>query len=134
MSATESSLPTEWLAQGDMDIQAADILPVQAGPLPVIAFHLQQAVEKYLKGYLLATGWTLRRIHDLEVLIQETIARDADFLPFLVPCQRITEYYLETRYPLGIRTPLQRESLEADLAVTRTLITMIQGKVGTLPP
>jgi HEPN domain-containing protein len=26
------------------------------GPLPAIAFHLQQAIEKYLKGYLIATG------------------------------------------------------------------------------
>ncbi|BAM00637.1 MULTISPECIES: HEPN domain-containing protein [Caldilinea] len=69
MSATESALPADWFVQGDLDLQAAEILLAPNGPLPVTAFHLQQAVEKYLKGFLLSTGWPLRRIHDLEVLI-----------------------------------------------------------------
>lgn len=70
MPETDSTLPADWFAQGDLDIQAAEILLAQGGPLPIIAFHLQQAAEKYLKGFLLSTGWFLRRIHDLEVLIQ----------------------------------------------------------------
>ena len=104
MQATESALPSDWFAQGDLDLQAAEILLTQDGPLPVVAFHLQQAAEKYLKGFLLSAGWKLRRIHDLEVLILEATARDYDFASFLAPCQRITEYYIETRYPIGIHT------------------------------
>jgi HEPN domain-containing protein len=50
MPEAESQPPADWFAQGDMDIQAADILLAQDGPLPVVAFHVQQAVEKYLKG------------------------------------------------------------------------------------
>lgn len=69
MSGTESTLSADWFAQGDLDVQAAEILLTQSGPFPIIAFHLQQAVEKYLKGFLVSTGWPLRRIHDLEVLI-----------------------------------------------------------------
>jgi hypothetical protein len=59
MPATESALPADWFAQGDLDIRAAEILLTQDGPLPVIAFHLQQAVEKYLKGFLPSTGLVL---------------------------------------------------------------------------
>jgi len=129
MLGTESTLPADWFAQGDLDVQAAEILLAQGGPLPIIAFHLQQAVEKYLKGFLLSTGWPLRRFHDLEVLIQEAIARDPDFTPFLAPCQRITEYYIETRYPIGVHTPLQRNTLEADLSTVRSLIALIRQKV-----
>ena len=73
MPGLESTLPSDWFAQGDQDILAAEILLNQNGPLPIVAFHLQQAVEKYLKGYLLSQAWRLRRIHDLEVLIQEAI-------------------------------------------------------------
>lgn len=129
MPGTESTLPRDWFAQGDLDIQAVEVLLDQGGPLPIAAFHLQQAIEKYLKGYLLFTGWHLRRIHDLEVLVQEAIARDTEFAHFLASCQKITEYYIETRYPIGIHTSLQRESLQADLNTTRALISLILQKV-----
>lgn len=131
MQATESALPSDWFAQGDLDLQAAEILLTQDGPLPVIAFHLQQAAEKYLKGFLLSAGWKLRRIHDLEVLILEAMARDYDFASFLAPCQRITEYYIETRYPIGIHTSFQQDVLETDLNIVRTLCTLIRRKVSS---
>lgn len=118
----------DWYAQGDMDLQAAEILLNSQGPLPAAAFHIQQVVEKYLKGFLISTGWPLRRTHDLELLIQEVIARDTDFSQFLKPCQRITEYYIETRYPLGIHTLLQRETVEADLDTAHDLIALIRQK------
>ena len=117
----DSIIPAEWFAQGDLDVQAAEILLAQNGPLAVVAFHLQQAIEKYLKGFLLSTGWSLRRIHDLELLLQQAIAQDADFAPFLAACQRITEYYIEARYPIGVTTPLQRAALQADLDTTRNI-------------
>jgi HEPN domain-containing protein len=129
MPATESTLPADWFVQGEQDIQAADILLAQNGPLAIVAFLLQQAVEKYLKGYLLSQRWPLRRIHDLEVLIQEAIARDAGFSPFLAFCQHITEYYIESRYPVGVTTPLDRATLETDLAATRVLVALIRQKV-----
>ncbi len=129
MPEAEAQPPTDWFAQGDMDIRAADILLAQDGPLPVVAFHVQQAVEKYLKGFLISAGWALRRIHDVEILVQEAITRDADFAAFLAPCQRITEYYIETRYPLGIHTLLQPEAIRADLETARTLSELIRDKV-----
>ena len=134
MRRPDSTLPADWFDQGDMDVQAAEILLTQGGPLPLVAFHLQQATEKYLKGFLLSTGWALRPIHDLEVLIQEAIAQDIDFAPFLAPCQRITEYYIETRYPIGVRSPLQPDALAADLDIVRRLISLIGQKVSAPHP
>lgn len=128
MSETDSSLPNDWFAYGDLDLQAAEILLAQDGPLPIAAFHLQQAVEKYLKGFLLSRGWVLRRIHDLELLVQEAIAKDSDFQQFLALCQRITEYYVETRYPIGVRSPLQKDALEMELNAVRALIWLIRQK------
>ncbi len=128
MSGAESSLPADWFAQADLDLQAAEILLAQGGPLPVVAFHQHQTVEKYLKGFLLSTGWPLRRIHDLEVLVQEAIARDANFAPFLSTSQTITEYYIETRYPIGVQTPLQPVFLQKQLNTVRALIAIIRQK------
>ena len=128
---TDASLPAEWFAQGDLDIRAVEILLSQDGPLEIVAFHLQQAVEKYLKGFLLASGWSLRRIHDLEILLQEAITRDTDFAAFLPPCQRITEYYIETRYPMGFSTPLEPDTLKDDLQTLYTLISLIREKIAS---
>ena len=88
----DASVPEAWFTQGDMDLQAAELLLSQDGPPTVVAFHIQQTIEKYLKGYLLSVGDPLRRIHDLEVLLREAIAHDVSFTPFLSDCQRITEY------------------------------------------
>ena len=78
---------------------------------------------------MLSTGWSLRRVHDLELLLQQAITQDADFAPFLAACQRITEYYIEARYPIGVTTPLQRATLQADLDTTRDLVALIRRKV-----
>jgi HEPN domain-containing protein len=40
---------------------------------------LQEAAERFLKAYLIAGGWKLRRIHDLGALVAEAVAMDARF-------------------------------------------------------
>jgi len=130
MPRTDSALPGEWFAHGDLDIRTAEILIAQDGPLSIVGFHLQQAIEKYLKGFLLSAGHPLRRVHDLEALLQEAIDDDAEFAPFLSLCQRITEYYIEARYPLGLTTPFERAALQSDLDATRALIALIRKKAG----
>lgn len=133
MPGPESTLPADWLAQGDQDLDAAEILLNQNGPLPIVAFLLQQTVEKYLKGYLLSQAWSLRRIHDLEILIQEAISRDIDFAPFLSTCQQITEYYIESRYPVGVTTVLVRTTVENDYLTVKALVHLIHNKIYATP-
>lgn len=62
-------------------------------------FFLQQSLEKYLKAFLIQQGWQLRKIHDLEALLDEAIK----FLPALVQyydlCERVSGYYFAERYP-----------------------------------
>jgi len=129
MPVPDSLIPSEWFAKADDDIRAAELLLAHNGPLSIASFHVQQAVEKYLKGYLLSTGWSLARIHDLEALVEEASARDRDFVPFLTACQRITEYYIESRYPLGLTSTLTREEIAASLEVSRQLAVLVRRKV-----
>jgi len=129
MSSSGSGVSAEWFTLGDQDVLSAEILLTEDGPLPVVAFHLQQAIEKYLKGYLLAQGWQLRRVHDLEVLIQEAIALDKDFAVFIADCQRITEFYIESRYPTGFFVPFVFSELQSDLETTQKLIALVRWKL-----
>lgn len=68
----ESNYSDDWfrICQRDLD-RARRLLAVDDAE--AAAFYCQQAVEKYLKGYLLARNWRLRRIHDLEILLNDTV-------------------------------------------------------------
>ena len=66
MPPVESLYPADWFRVGDRDLRRARYL-LEGSDHEGAAFFVQQAVEKYVKGFLLARGWTLRRIHDIEV-------------------------------------------------------------------
>jgi HEPN domain-containing protein len=69
----------EWFERGDHDISSAQLLYDQQGYTDSIAYHIQQAIEKYLKGYLVLKGRKPPRVHDLDVLLDAV----ADFEPGL---------------------------------------------------
>lgn len=51
MKDRESLLPKDWFYKGDLDMRRAEILLENNDPSGA-AFHLQQALEKYLKALL----------------------------------------------------------------------------------
>jgi len=65
----------EWIDRGEHDMEAAQLLLDRKAHADVVLFHIHQAVEKYLKAFLIHHGWRLKKIHDLETLITEA----ADF-------------------------------------------------------
>lgn len=88
------------------------------------AFHLQQAVEKYLKGYLLARGWRLKRIHDIEALLSDAIRYDAGLERYRALCQQVAGYYLIERYPIfeeGLSIREVRKAYEQTKKLVRDL-------------
>jgi HEPN domain-containing protein len=72
MVPKESFTPGAWFKRGDIDLKSAKIL-LREGALEVAAFHIQQSLEKYLKGFLLSKGWRLRKVHELDVLLNDAI-------------------------------------------------------------
>lgn len=63
----------EWIERGAHDLEAAQLLLDRKAHADIVLFHIHQAVEKYLKGFLIHHGWELKKIHDLETLITEAI-------------------------------------------------------------
>jgi HEPN domain-containing protein len=100
MRPEESGYPADWLRIAERDLSRVvrclrDDDPEAAG------FFLQQALEKFLKAYLLSLGWRLRRVHDLEALLDDAADYDVDLERFRPLCQQVTGYYLMERYPLA---------------------------------
>jgi HEPN domain-containing protein len=67
MPHEESLYPADWLRLAERDWGRVERLLDGQDP-ELAGFCLQQAVEKFLKAFLLSHGWPLRRIHDLGAL------------------------------------------------------------------
>lgn len=89
-------------------------------------FWLQQALEKYLKAFLLSRGWVLRKIHDLEVLLNEARAHLPAFGGFGGACRRITGYYLAERYPFVAAHSIEIEEVSRSRDEIRELVQTIR--------
>jgi HEPN domain-containing protein len=120
----ESLLSEDWFEKAARDMRRVEIL-LAADDVEGAGFHLQQATEKYLKGYLLGKGWQLRRTHDLEVLLNETMAHDSRFEKYLDDCIMVREFYVQERYPFIGSPPPPRSELESALEAIREMVLLI---------
>lgn len=118
----------EWFERGRHDIEMAQLLYDERGYTDTIAFLIQQAVEKYLKGFLVFKGIPPRKTHNLDFLLKGVIEFDKDFDEFIDLCRKATRYYIEERYPPSPAPQYSYEEIGADLAKAWELIRKIQGK------
>jgi HEPN domain-containing protein len=86
------------MLMAEKDIKNASIIIEEEDLTNIVAFHCQQAIEKYFKAYILAKDKPLLKIHDLPKLygIIRTITDlkiDEDMLSV------VNETYIEDRYP-----------------------------------
>jgi len=77
-----------------------------------VCFHAQQAVEKYLKSFLIAHQKGFRHTHNITELLNQCIDIDASFrkIDFAVS---LTIYAVEIRYPDDFFIPEIDEAREA---------------------
>lgn len=100
--------PSEWIERAEQDLRRV-ARRLTEGDTEDAAFHLQQAIEKFLKGFLLSTGWKLKKIHDLEALLDDAVRVTPDLEMYRALCQQVTGYYLAERYPSLGQAPSSRE-------------------------
>ena len=82
-------------------MKIADLVWNTEGLTPSGIELLQEAVERYLKGYLVAKGWKLIKTHDLSVLVSESISRDIRFNSFAPLADELTRDFFAQHYPGG---------------------------------
>lgn len=119
-------MPAEWFARGREDLLAARTLLSQGVAPNAAGALLQQAVEKGLKGFLLASGKPVRRIHDLEELLDEAIEARPGLERFRDLCTRATAFHALLRYPSLPHEPLDEDQLEALVAAATTLLDELE--------
>ncbi len=126
MKNKESRLPEDWFNIADKDLRRVEIM-LNADDLIDAGVHLQQAVEKYLKGYLLSKDWELEKTHNLVKLIDYAVEYEASFEVFREICQRATIYYTVDRYPFFVRSEVSEKEIREGLKKAKELKNKILG-------
>ncbi|KPL13069.1 hypothetical protein AMJ85_00465 [candidate division BRC1 bacterium SM23_51] len=128
MAREESFYPADWLRIAERDLRRVEHLLGVQDP-QAAGYFLQQAVEKFLKAFLLSKGWKLQRIHDLEVLLNEALAYDSDLESFRSACQKVSGFYLLERYPHIEEAGLTDDDVHESLGQVEELIEKIRAEV-----
>jgi HEPN domain-containing protein len=91
---------TEWIIIADNDYDSAKLLNESIRKhYDIICYHCAQAVEKYLKGYLIYKDIVPRKTHDLLYLNNICIEKDKRFENIIVACGFLNRFSSDIRYP-----------------------------------
>lgn len=102
-----------WKIKADHDFEiVAQGMKAEPVITDVLCFHCQQAVEKYLKLYLISQHIDFPKTHNVGVLLEECKKSDSAF-NVLDDVIYLTEYTVELRYPDDFYIPPLEELHEA---------------------
>lgn len=97
-----AELARQWLDRAEADWRLCHRLIGDPEPyLEAIAFHCQQAAEKYLKAYLTWLQVEFPKTHDLKHLIELVGSCEHALASGLENAATLTPYAVEYRYPGG---------------------------------
>lgn len=130
---TDETNPSDWFLLGRERLEAADAVRDARGVCNSAVELLQEAVERYLKGYLVSTGWPLQRIHNLSTLLDAAVQRDARFKTFADLCEGLTAQFWEQHYPGGDLEDVgaDYDLLRAEAAKMISLVLSASGPPGS---
>lgn len=123
-SRRDSLYPNDWRAVGRQDWHRIHVM-LADGDAEGAGLFLQQALEKFLKAYLLGKGWKLKKVHTLQSLLDEAAAHDETIRPFRGLCEQVSAFYLAERYPTLGGPGLELEEVKPLLPEARSLITAL---------
>ncbi len=113
-----------WREHARQDWDRLDLL-LGARDASGASWFLQQAIEKFLKGWLLDRGWPLQKTHDLEALLNDARAHDPTLGNFWSLCKRVSDYYFADRYPGAGGASPDAEQVETDRDEAKQLIVAL---------
>lgn len=116
---------------GNADLATASLIleNPQENLFGIACFHVHQAVEKHLKGYLLYNGEQPPLIHDLKILLDSCTKYNERFSQFGDICKELNPYYIETRYEPGAPEDFSREEAKEIYQKAERVIEFIKSSL-----
>jgi len=111
---TKRALIDSWTDKADKDLLSAKHeLSFPDVVTETVCFHCQQAVEKYLKAYLVFLGISFTKTHEIGELITKCGDTDEELSVLKEEADTLTDYAVEVRYPEEWFEPTLEEAKEA---------------------
>jgi len=111
---TKKELIEKWLDKANKDLRTAEHeLSNPDSVTESVCFHCQQAVEKYLKAYLVFLNILFPKTHEIGELITKCETEDEGIKILKEEADFLTDYAVEVRYPDDWFEPTHDESEEA---------------------
>ncbi len=130
MSRTTVEIAKQWIVKGDHDLGTAKVTYLHIPEyLDTVTFHCQQAVEKYLKSYLIFKSIAFRFSHDLIYLLELIVPVDPDFETYFDTLSELQSYAVEVRYP-NETIFLSNDKVENAMKIAKEIRSLITGKMG----
>ena len=101
----------QWLIKANEDLLVVDKLTeFEIIATSSVCFHCQQAVEKFLKAFLIVNGVDIKKTHNIEFLLSECSDIDIDFAN--IDPKELSDFGVDVRYPGDMFVPDESETLE----------------------
>jgi len=93
-------LAQQWIEKVKIDFDVATYLNSKDSKFfETVAFHCQQAAEKFLKAYLVSYQIEFPKTHDIEKLLELVSERDSELANQLKIAKILSPYSVEMCYP-----------------------------------
>jgi HEPN domain-containing protein len=111
MDEVTAEIVRQWLNKAEHDLlNIRNNLAAENVPTDTVCFHAQQAIEKLLKGLLVAHGRNITKTHDLVKLLSDVGDLAPELLPLEDQLEEISEYGVGIRYPDDFYEPTMDEA------------------------
>lgn len=129
---TKNELIEEWFKKGEKDLLTAthELSFGKDAVTESVCFHCQQAVEKFIKGYMVFLGIEVTKTHEIGELVTKCQEKDIEIAEFKETADKLTDYAVEIRYPEAPEAPALEEAQEA-IKVAKSIREFIRKKQET---
>ncbi len=117
----------EWIKKGEDDLKLAKLALDNDIP-DYAAFNAQQAVEKFLKAFLIKNDKPLIRTHGVAYLIERCKETNPSFEElYELGAHYLSDFAVEVRYPCyhSVPTEIAEEAIKIADKVTRFILTKL---------
>lgn len=125
-----------WVAKAEEDLRAGALLhkgPAGEGVTALhgaVAFHAQQAAEKYLNAILVHWEVPFPKTHDIAPLVRLVATVDQEMASGLVDCVQSNSFAVDYRYP-GDLPQLTRDEAEDALGLAGVVRDAVREALGS---
>ena len=129
MELDKKEIIKEWINKADEDFGTAKLIHLQIPDYKdTVCFHCQQAVEKYLKAYLIQLDIQFVKIHNLKTLLDLLSDKVQIKTEWYEKADDLQLYAVNIWYPMGRYNPNEVRDKEA-IDITEEFIKWIKPKI-----